>query len=208
MSTLASNSELNHLRARELQATAAITIRPWITDHRITVRRTLGGFGVTEQEDRADLTQDVFFSAYLALRRGERIANPSAWLRGCARRYVCSCRREARRRRPAIGGYWLDDSQDPEMLTSVRERLRQALASLSEEALAILLDVRVKGVLWAEVAGERRITVDQARYLYKRAVTQMEKVMHASERGLKRLEPRDQRGRVASVSNNETEHSG
>jgi DNA-directed RNA polymerase specialized sigma24 family protein len=187
MSTLASNPESNNIRSRDLQATAAITLRPWFADHRATVRRALGWFGITEQEDRADLTQDIFFSAYLALRRGERIENPSAWLRECARRYARSFRREARRRRPLIGGHWLDDGKDPEMLTSDRERLHRALANLSEEALAILFDIRVEGVLWAEVAEERRITIDQARYIHQRAVSQIKKVSHDSGRGFKNI---------------------
>ena len=187
MSTLASNSELSNVRSRELQAAAAIALRPWFTDHRRAVRRALAWFGVTGQEDRVDLTQDVFFSAYLALRRGERIENPSAWLRECVQKYARNFRREELRRRPHVGGYLLDDGKDPEMLTSDRERLRQALAGLSEEALAILFDIRVKGVLWADVAGERRITIDQARYIYQRAVSQVKKVSHASGRRFKKM---------------------
>ncbi len=208
MSILASKSELNNFRAREVQVTAAIALRPWFTDHRVTVRRALAWFGIAGQEDRADLTQDVFFSAYLALGRGERIENPSAWLRECARRYARNFRREVLRRRPHVGGYLLDDGKDPEMLTSDRERLHQALAGLSEEALAILFDIRVKGVLWAEVAGERRITIDQARYIYQRAVSQVKKVSHASGRRFKRLEPRGLRRRVASVPKNEADEGG
>ena len=153
----------------------------------MTVKRALAWFGVTEQEDRADLTQDVFFSAYLALGRGERIENPRVWLRECARRYARNFRREKLRRRPHLGGDLLVDGKDPEMLASDRERLHRALDGLSEGAQAIVFDIRVDGVLWAEVAGERRITIDQARYIYQCAVSRMEKVLRAPERAFKAI---------------------
>ena len=167
---------------------AATLLRHWFTAHLRTVGRALAWFGVSIREDRADLAQDVFFAAYLALLRGEHIDNPRAWLRECARKHASNHRRkEVRRTRPtgeATPGF----VQDPEQLTADRERLQRAFASLDEEAQGLVFDVRADEASWREVARERAITVDQARYLYHRAVTQMEDV-------LKRDDPNEKEGR-------------
>ena len=173
MTSFAPSSAVNRLHSHQLQAAAAIMVRPWFTAHLVTVRRALAWFGVTEREDRADLTQDVYFSAYIALVRGEKIENPRAWLRECARRYASNYRHKKLRRRPHFGGDLIDYGKDPEIITSDRERLHQALAVLTEDAQAIVLDIRVEGVSWAEAARERGITIDQARYIYECAVLEM-----------------------------------
>ncbi len=64
---------------------------------------------------------------------------------------------------------------------AARERLHRALAGLSAEAQSIIFDVRADGVSWAEVARERGITIDQARYIYQRAVAQMEEVFNRDD---------------------------
>lgn len=171
-------------------AVAAALLRSWFTAHLVTVRRALAWFGVTDREDRADLTQDVFFSAYLALVRGEQIDNPRAWLRESARKHASNYRHKELRRSPHAGGELLGHVKDPEQIVSDRERLRRAFEGLTEDAQAIVFDVRADGVSWGDVARERGITIDQARYIYQRAVSQMEEV-------LKRDEPKKTRHRAA-----------
>jgi DNA-directed RNA polymerase specialized sigma24 family protein len=187
MTRFAPQSEADSLHLRQLQAAAAIKVRPWSKAYTVTVRRALAWFGVTEREDRADLAQDVFFSAYLALVRGEQIENPRAWLRECARKHASNYRHKARRRSPHIGGDPLVYGKDPEQIMSDRERLTQALAVLTEGEKEIVLDIRVDGVSWGPAAQERGITIDQARYLYERAISKMDKALFDSgKRGFRR----------------------
>lgn len=156
---------------------AAALLRQWFTAHLRTVGRALAWFGVKSREDREDLTQDVFFTAYVALLRGEQIDNPRAWLRECARKHASNHRHKELRRAPDPGPGATSAVLDPERIASDRERLLRAFASLDEDAQDLVFDVRADEVGWSEVARERGITVDQARYLYQRAVTQMEEVL-------------------------------
>jgi RNA polymerase sigma factor (sigma-70 family) len=160
---------------------AAAVLRQWFTAHLKTVGRALAWFGVTNREDRADLAQEVFFTAYMALLRGEQIENPRAWLRECARKYASNHVHKDRRRQPFTEVSATSDVLDPERITSDRERLRRAFESLDDDARALVFDVRADEVGWSEVARERGITVDQARYLYQRAVTQMEEVLQRDD---------------------------
>ena len=180
MTTPVSEFEPDNLHVRQLQAAAAIKIRPWLKAHAVTVRRTLDWFGVTEREDQAELTQEVFFAAYGALVRGEQINNPSAWLRECARKHASNYRHKALRRSPHIGGDLLVYGKDPEQITSDRETLKIALAALTEYAMDLLFDIRVEGVSWDEAAQERGITIDQARYVCQRAVLQMSEALKSA----------------------------
>jgi RNA polymerase sigma factor (sigma-70 family) len=186
MTRCALEFEANNLHLRQLQAAAAIKVRPWLKAHTVTVRRALAWFGVKEREARADLTQDVFFSAYLALVHGEQIENPRAWLRECARKHASNYRHREARRRPHIGGDLLVYGKDPEQLTSDRERLNQALAALTEDAKNLLFDIRVKGMSWGETAQERGISIDQARYIYQCAGSQMGKIICKAEKSSNR----------------------
>ena len=161
-------------------ADAAATLRQWFTAHLRTVGRALAWFGVSNRDDRADLTQDVFFAAYLALLRDEPIDNPRAWLRECARKHASNHRHKELRRMAGVGSAGAvaaSTVHDPERIVADRERLRRAFASLDEDAQSLVFDVRADEVSWGDVARERGITVDQARYLYQRALTQMEEVL-------------------------------
>ena len=160
---------------------AAALLRHWFTAHLRTVGRALAWFGVSIREDRADLAQDVFFAAYTALLRGERIDNPRAWLRECARKHASNHRRKELRRTRPTGEDTPGFVHDPEQIAANRERLQRAFAGLDEDAQGIVFDVRADESSWGEVARERAITVDQARYLYHRAVTQMEAVLRRDD---------------------------
>ena len=181
MTTPVPESETTGRPLRQVQAAAAIEVRPWFVAHFATVWRTLVWFGVTEEEDLADLTQDVFFASYTALVRGEQIENPRAWLRSCARKHASNYRHKARRRSPHIGGDLLVYGKDPEQITSDRERLEQALAALTEDEEKLVFALRVKGVSWGEAAQERGITIDQARHIYQRAISQIDKALFGSK---------------------------
>ncbi len=160
---------------------AAALLRHWFTAHLRTVGRALAWFGVSLREDRADLAQDVFFAAYLALLRGEQIDNPRAWLRECARKHAGNHRRKDLRRTRPTGEDTPGFVHDPEQIAADRQRLQRAFAGLDEDAQGLVFDVRADETSWREVARERAITIDQARYLYHRAVTQMEGVLKRDE---------------------------
>ena len=160
---------------------AAALLRHWFTAHLRTVGRALAWFGVSLREDRADLAQDVFFAAYTALLRGEHIDNPRAWLRECARKHASNHRHKELRRTRPTGEDTPGFVRDPEQIAADRERLQRAFAGLDEDAQDIVFDVRADESSWGEVARERAITVDQARYLYHRAVTQMEAVLRRDD---------------------------
>ncbi|MEP7124898.1 MAG: hypothetical protein ABJE95_28475 [Byssovorax sp.] len=158
-------------------ADAAAMLQQWFTAHLRTVGRALAWFGISSRDDRSDLTQDVFFAAYLALLRDEPIENPRAWLRECARKHAGNHRQKEQRRRSGVGAPDAGNAPDPEQITADRARLRRAFASLDEDAQDLVFDVRADEVSWTDVARERGITVNQARYLYHRALTQMEEVL-------------------------------
>src|SRR5689334_20980849 len=98
MTIFVPDPESDDTRSHMLPAVAAALLRSWFAAHLVTVRRALAWFGVTDREDRADLMQDVFFSAYLALVRGEQIDNPRAWLRESARKHASNYRHKEIRR--------------------------------------------------------------------------------------------------------------
>ncbi len=89
--------EATHSYLRQFQLDAANTVRPWLKIHTVTVNRALKWFGVKEREDQAELTQEVFLSAYLTLVRGEQIKSPRVWLWDCAREHASKYRHKAQR---------------------------------------------------------------------------------------------------------------
>ncbi len=66
-------------------------------------------------------------------------------------------------------------------MTEDRERLNLIWESLDEEARSIILAVRGEGKDWQEVAAERGLTIDQARYLYSKAVKKVEAILAKAE---------------------------
>ena len=55
-----------------------------------------------------------------------------------------------------------------------REALRLVFDCLDEESREVVFAVRGDGLTWADIAREREITVEHARYVYTMAVTEME----------------------------------
>lgn len=153
---------------------AAPLVRRWFEEHGRGVERTLARLGVATPADRADLEQEVFITAFLALLRGESIANPRAWLNECARRKASNYRRKERQRAPSLGGEVRDTMVSPAQVAEDREALSLAFECLDQESQEIVLAVRADGLSWEDIAAERGISVDRARYLYALAVTRME----------------------------------
>ncbi len=175
-------------------AEAALLVARWRVEYGFIVTRTLVKYRIDNIADRAELEQDVFLAALLALRQGEPIDRPAAWLTDCAWKVAANYRRKVYRRKMATGAteavkkdvpmnYEEIPSRlpSPEQVTEDRERLSLILESLDEEARSIILAVRGEGKDWQEVAHERGLTIDQARYLYNKAVKKVEAVLAKAE---------------------------
>jgi RNA polymerase sigma factor (sigma-70 family) len=162
-------------------ADAAGLVRGWFLEHVSRIERTLSWYGVRSVDDRADLAQNVLLAGYLALLRGERIDNPRAWLRECARKHASNYRRKGLRRSVATFAEVINTMPTPEQIVEHRELLRHLFDGLDEEAQAILLDARLDQLTWEEIARERGISVDRARYLFRHALAQMEEALAKEE---------------------------
>ncbi|MEO5728193.1 MAG: sigma-70 family RNA polymerase sigma factor, partial [Byssovorax sp.] len=124
---------------------AALQLRQWFAEHASTVRSMLRRFGVSEKEDRANLTQDVLLTAYRALLRGDVIENPRAWLIECARKQASNYRRKAQRQTPVDDRAIVSAVPTPEQVAEQRELLRRLFNAVDEEDQRIIFDVRVDG---------------------------------------------------------------
>ena len=153
---------------------ATATVRAWIEAYARSVLHALACCGVP-RDDRPDLAQEVFWTAYARLvQSDDAIDTPRAWLGAIARKKASNYRRHSGRR---LHAELVENAPsalpDPEQGTAQRELVWRAMEQLDEEAQSLLLDVRVYGLTWTEVAGERGITVPQAKYLYRLALQQL-----------------------------------
>lgn len=155
-------------------AEAASLVRRWFDEHGRSVEMTLARYGVPTSADRADLKQEVFTTAFLALLRAEDIGKPRAWLNECGRKKASNYRRKESRRAPFASGEAVSTMASPARIAEDREALLLAFECLDEESQSIVLAVRADGLSWQAVADERGMTLDRAKYLYALAVTQME----------------------------------
>jgi RNA polymerase sigma factor (sigma-70 family) len=158
-------------------AGAAALVRAWFAAHSSTIERALAWYGVRSVEDRADLTQEVLMAGYVALLRGEIIDSPRAWLRECARKYASNYRHKALRRMLAGAEEVVNAMPTPEQIVEHRELLRRLFDCIDDEAQGIIFDLRIDNLSWEEIARERQISVDQARYLFRCALAQMEEAL-------------------------------
>lgn len=155
-------------------ADAAAEVRAWFKEHVSTIERALAWYGVRSVQDRADLTQDVLMTGYLALVRGERIEIPRAWLRDCARKHASNYRRKAIRRAHSTGHQVVNTMPTPEQIVEHRELLLRLFELIDKDAEGIIFDARVDEMTWEQIAAERGISVDQARYQLRRALEKLE----------------------------------
>jgi DNA-directed RNA polymerase specialized sigma24 family protein len=153
---------------------AEATVGAWIKQHTHAVFNALGERCVPKDE-RPDLTQEVFWTAYkLLLRDCCTIDSPRAWLVAIAARVAGHYHRAPGRRLHLTP---VEDSPsglaNPEQNAERRE-LMDRLNLLEEVERGVLLDVHVEGLSWDEVARARGLTIPQAQYRYRVAVHQME----------------------------------
>ncbi len=156
-------------------------VHQWIDRHTRAVLTTLTCCGVPER-DRPDLAQEVFFTAYSALLRSEQVfvEAPRAWLCEVARRKANNYRRKPGRCLESVPTEEAASAlADPEQRTEQRE-IMDLLDQLGADEQGVLVDVRVEGLTWDEVAQERGLTVPRAKYLYRVAVHRMEEACRAA----------------------------
>jgi RNA polymerase sigma factor (sigma-70 family) len=150
-------------------------------DHSSTIERALAWYGVRSVEDRADLAHDVFLAGYRALLRGETLANPRAWLWNCARKHASNYRRKSLRRLNSTAAEVVNAMPTPEQIVEQREILCRLFDCVEDEAQRIIFDVRIEHLTWEEIARERGLSVDQARYLFQRALAQLEEALEKDD---------------------------
>jgi DNA-directed RNA polymerase specialized sigma24 family protein len=154
-------------------------VRQWFDEYGYIVQRTLKSCGIWVKADQEEIALDVFLTAFLALQRDVVIENPGAWLRECARKHASSSRQKQRRRallretEVFIHGV-VNDVLTPEQIVGDREMVGIAFDSLPESLQEIVLALRLDGSSWEEIAREKGITINQAKYLYDVAVEKME----------------------------------
>lgn len=154
---------------------AGTTVRGWIERHTRAVLHTFA-CGDVPRDDRPDLAQEVFLTAYgILLRSLFTVEKPRAWLCAIAKRIACHYRREPGRRLQLAP---VEDTAsalaNPEEGAEQRELVHRLLEQLGADARGVLLDVRAEGLTWEEVARARGLTVAKAKYLYRVAVQRME----------------------------------
>ena len=114
-----------------------------------------------------DLTQDCFVKLHLAMKTGQPLANPRAWLY----RVATNAALDERRRRRRI--LWLPllasseraepEQQDPEDQVALRDRLQQTLAGISPNLAVCLLLHLHHGFSHDEIAAMLGISAGAAR---------------------------------------------
>lgn len=154
-------------------AAASAQVREWFEEHGRAVEMKLARSGVPSAADRADLKQEVFMSAFLALISGKNIVEPRAWLKACARKKACNYREKESQRAPHAGEQEVVSTMaSPAQNAEDREELCLVFECLDEEMEEVVLS-RADGLSWDETALKNRITVARAKYLYTMAVTLM-----------------------------------
>lgn len=170
------------------QRDAEARFRSLFDAHHRSVARALAYYGVSAA-DQPDLVQEVFLSVYSALQRGKHPSHDSpapvwrAWLRQFARRHAANYRRSARDETELLEVASSAAAPDPERVAARRELLALLLGELEDEPREIFLDARAEGLSWEEIARERGLSIDQARYLHRKAIERMEEIMKSWEKG-------------------------
>ena len=127
-------------------------------------------------EDAQDMTQESFLKLYLALREGQQIENPRAWLYTVAHNLAVNARlRDEKVFRPSEVG-----SENPESLVLASERteqLRLAIGNLSPQQRSCL-HLRAEGFRYREIAGILGINPSTVGEFLQRAVKRLRKVLY------------------------------
>lgn len=138
------------------------------------VYRYLVAIGL-EAETAQEATQEVFLRFYVALRKGEDIVNPQAWIFRVAHNWGIKVRAKERGR-PGYGNPIKSEpvgsGQDPERQVLARERdelFRSAIAELSEQQRNCLF-LRLQGLRYSEIAQALGIAPTTVSEFLRRAI--------------------------------------
>ena len=127
-------------------------------------------------EDAQDMTQESFLKLYVALREGQQIENPRAWLYTVAHNLAVNARlRDARVFEISEVG-----AENPESLVLASERmdqLRLAIGNLSPQQRSCL-HLRAEGFRYREIAGILGINPSTVGEFLQRAVKRLRKVLY------------------------------
>jgi RNA polymerase sigma-70 factor, ECF subfamily len=127
-------------------------------------------------EDAQDMTQESFLKFYVALREGQRIENPRAWLYTVAHNLAMN----ARLRGARVFEISEVASENPESLVLASERteqLRLAIGNLSPQQRSCL-HLRAEGFRYREIAGILGINPSTVGEFLQRAVKRLRKVLY------------------------------
>lgn len=129
-----------------------------------------------------EAAQDVFLRLYVALKKGEEIRNPRAWIFRVAHNLGL----KIRRRRdlpsfaPGLEARIPDPARDPEEDLLERERLRRidrGIQELSEQQRNCLF-LRMEGLRYAEIGAVLGIGAPTVGEFLRRAMAKLKKVLH------------------------------
>ena len=160
-------------------------VRRAYEEHRDVIWRYLKSLGV-EAEEAQDLTQDVFVRLYIAVRRGEKIATPRAWLFTVASnaaldRYRARARRtEAATEEAArllLEHHRATARPDTNLLESERASgFRAAMQLLSPQQRACV-HLRAEGLRYREIAEVLGVSVPAVSEFLRRAIRRLRSVV-------------------------------
>jgi RNA polymerase sigma-70 factor (ECF subfamily) len=139
-------------------------------------------FGLAAHEAQ-DIVQDVFLRLYVALKRGEAIENPRAWLFRVGHNMALNTvRRTGTRRLFALASAQSEPRhpENPEerlIRKQVAGRIRQALTALSPQQ-RLCLQLRAEGLRYAEIAREVGVGTSTVGEFLSRAIRKLRKAVH------------------------------
>ncbi len=151
-----------------------------VTEFFIERRQEIYAYLVTlgiRPDEAQELTNDAFLKYYVALRDGQSITNPRAWV------YTVAYRLAMNRHGESVefpSGLPTFDKQTPESIFLDRERfaqLHRAVESLSPRQ-RICLHLRAEGLLYREIAGIIGVKPTTVGELLQRAVKRLRKALY------------------------------
>ncbi len=135
-------------------------------------------------EDAEDVAQTTFLNAYRALKRGERVRNPRAWLLAIAHN-VCRQRFRTASRRPQ------EVELDPEAAEAFRdedaptaEEIRHAMSELSFNQRTVLVLREIEGLSYEEIGEAMELSLSAVETLLFRARQALREQLEAAEHDL------------------------
>lgn len=147
-------------------------------DHRSDVYYYLLTLGLRPSEAQ-DAVQDAFMRLYIALRNGEDILNPRAWVFRVGHNLAVNVVTRRKESGPVDERHPMD-SPNPEQWTAEKirnEKLAEALEGLSPQQRHCL-HLRAEGLRYREIAEVLGVTTSTVNEFVRRAVSKLKKVLH------------------------------